>query len=173
MGRSAVSSDVIDALNAARTILFGLAPADVTALKNVFVYPDSYEDVDADSLPFMIIQESVGRTASMGDIPTGGATRGWHDWAMELVLFLSRGENNWPSAGAALAELQHRNWAIAINDMLARNQTLGGTVFSIGEKRGQAFAFADYLIDSEQWDQNPFWSMRFLVPITQIYDRGG
>ena len=90
-----------------------------------------------------------------------------------LEFYLKRGENAWPSAGAAAAELQHRNWAIAVNDMLARNQTLGGTVFSIGEKRGPGFAFADYLIDHEQWDQELFWAMRFLVPITQIYDRGG
>ena len=167
-----MSSDVIDACNAAKTILFGLAPADVTTLKNAYTYPDSYEDVDTDSLPFLVIQESVGRTASIGDLPTGGGTRGWHDWNMELVFYLARGENEWPSAGAALAELQHRNWAIAVNDMLARNQTLGGTVFSIGEKRGPAFAFADYLIDHEQWDQEVFWAMRFLIPITQIYDRG-
>jgi hypothetical protein len=50
---------------------------------------------------------------------------------------------------------------------------LGNTVFSIGEKRGSAFSFADYLIDYEQWDQEIFWSMRFLIPVTQIYDRGG
>jgi hypothetical protein len=168
-----MSSDVVDALNAARTILYGLAPADVTALKNIYVYPDSYEDVDANEVPFMIIQEGVGRESSIGDLPTGSGVRGWHDWAMELVLFLQRGESAWPSVGAATAELQHRNWAIAINDLLSRNQTLSGTVFSIGEKRGAGFAFADYLIDHEQWDQNPFWAMRFLIPITQIYDRGG
>jgi hypothetical protein len=169
-----MSSDVIDALNATKTILQGLAPADVTALKNIYVYPDDYANVDDSSVPFMVIQESVGRSSAMGDIPTGGTdVRGWHDWAMELVLYLNRGENEWPSSGAASAELQHRNWVIVINDLLSRNQTLGGTVFSIGEKRGQAFALADYLIDHEQWNQKPFWSIRFLVPITQIYDRGG
>jgi hypothetical protein len=151
-------------------------------------------------LPFLIIQESVGRTASIGDLPTGRGARGWHDWNMELIFFLSRGENHWPSLAASKAELQHRNWAIAVNDLLARNQTLGNTVFSIigqvwqrqklnynieigqtlgntvfsiGEKRGAAFSFADYLIDYEQWDQEIFWSMRFLIPVTQIYDRGG
>ena len=168
-----MSSDILDALNAAKTIFFGLAPADVTALQNVYVYPDSYSSVDDDSLPFLIIQESVGRTSSIGDLPTGNNVRGWHDWAMEAVFYLARGENEWPSTGAAAAELQHRNWAIAVNDLLSRNQTLNGTVFSIGEKRGAAFMFADYLIDHEQWDQTVFWSMRFLIPITQIYDRGG
>jgi len=168
-----MSSDVIDACNAAKTILYGLAPADVTALQNAYTYPDSYEDVNENDVPFLIIQEGVGRTASIGDLPTGGATRGFHDWNMELVFYLKRGENKWPSSAAAVAELQHRNWAIAVNDMLARNQTLGGTVFSIGEKRGIAYAFADYLIDNEQWNQDPFWSIRFLIPITQIYDRGG
>ena len=166
-----MSSDVLDALNAAKTIFFGMAPADVTALQNIYVYPDSYASVDIDSLPFAILQEGVGRTSSIGDIPTGGNVRGWHDWAMELVLFLARGENEWPSTSAAAAELQHRNWAIAVNDLLSRNQTLSGTVFSIGEKRGPAFAFADYLIDHEQWDQTVFWAMRFLIPVTQIYDR--
>lgn len=168
-----MSSDVIDALNAAKVLFTGLAPADVTALQNAYVYPDDYASVDTSSLPFMVIQESIGRTSSTGDIPTGSNVRGWHDWAMELVLFLSLGENNWPSAGSAAAELQHRNWAIAVNDMLSRNQTIGGTCFSIGEKRGAAFAFADYLIDNEQWDQQTFWSIRFLIPVTQIYDRGG
>jgi hypothetical protein len=168
-----MSSDVIDACNAAKTILYGLAPADVVALKGVYTYPDNYEDVNSSDLPFLIIQESVGRTASIGDLPTGRGARGWHDWNMELIFFLSRGENHWPSLAASKAELQHRNWAIAVNDLLARNQTLGNTVFSIGEKRGTAFSFADYLIDYEQWDQEIFWSMRFLIPVTQIYDRGG
>jgi hypothetical protein len=121
----------------------------------------------------MIVAEGIGRSSAVGDIPTGAGVRGWHDWAMELILYLSRGENMWPGAEAAPAELQHRNWAIAVNDLLARNQTLGGTVFSVGEKRGPGFAFADYLIDHEQWDQKPFWAIRFLIPITQIYDRGG
>jgi len=168
-----MSSDVIDALNATKTILYGLAPADVTALKNLYVYPDEYADVDDDSLPFGILAEGVGRTASIGDLPTGSGNRGWHDWKMELIFYLARGENQWPSAGAATSELQHRNWAIEVNNLLSRNQTLGGTVFSIGEKRGAAFAYADYLIDHEQWDQKPFWAIRFLVPVTQIYDRGG
>ena len=168
-----MGSDVIDALNAAKVLFTGLAPADVTPLQNVYVYPDSYASVDLDELPFMVIMEGVGRSSSFGDIPTGSGTRGWHDWAMELVLYLAFGENKWPSPGSALAELQQRNWAIAVNDMLARNQTINGTCYSIGEKRGVAFAYADYLIDHEQWNQTPFWCIRFLVPVTQIYDRGG
>jgi hypothetical protein len=168
-----MSSDVIDALTAAQTLFTGLAPADVTALQNVYVYPDEYADVDLDYLPLMVIAEGVGRTASIGDIPTGAGVRGWHDWNMELILYLTLGENKWPSVGSATAELQQRNWALAVNDVLSRNQTLNGTVFSIGEKRGPGFAFADYLIDHEQWNQTPLWSIRFLVPITQIYDRGG
>ena len=168
-----MSSDVIDALNATKTILDGLAPADVTALKNVYVYPDEYADVDEKDLPFLVIMESVGRTSSIGDLPTGRDAHGLHSWAMELVLYLNRGENMWPGAAAAKAELQHRNWAVAINDLLARNRTLGGTVFDIGEKREQGYIYADYLIDHEQWNQDPFWSIRFLIPVKQIYDRGG
>lgn len=172
-----MSSDVADALEAMRTIMKGTAPADVTALKNAHVYPDDfvpdYPEPNVRDYPFMIIQESVGRTSSFGDIPTGGDTRGWHDWAIELVLFLSNTEAEWPSPQAALAEYQHRNWAIEINNTLARNQTLGETVFAIGEKRGGAFAFADYLIDHEQWNKTLGWAIRFLVPVTQIYDRGG
>lgn len=172
-----MSSDVIDACKAMQTILYGIAPADVTALKGAYVYPDDflprYSEPNVKDYPFMIIQESVGRTSSAGDLPTGGNTRGWHDWAMELIIFLSNHEEPWPSAGAAVAEYQHRNWAIVINDLLARNQTLGGTVFSIGEKRGQAFSFFDYLIDHEQWNRDLGWAIRFLVPIKQIYDRGG
>lgn len=168
-----MSSDVIDALNATRTIMQGLAPADVIPLQNVYVYPDDYSivDTDVEALPFMIIQESIGRTASIGDLPTGTDARGWHSWHMELVLFLHYGESEWPSPEASIAELQHRNWAIAVNDLLARNDKLGGTAFSIGEKRGQVFAHADYLIDHEQWNQVPYWSIRFLIPVTQIYDR--
>jgi hypothetical protein len=60
---------------------------------------------------------------------------------------------------------------LSVNDLLARNDKLGGTAFSIGEKRGQVFAHADYLIDHEQWNQVPYWSIRFLIPVTQIYDR--
>lgn len=168
-----MSSDVLDTLNVAKTLFTGLAPADVTALHSVYVYPDSYEDVDDSSLPFGILQEGVGRTASIGNLPAAGQNRGLHIWYMELVLYLARGEKEWPSLGASLAELQHRNWAIEVNNLLSRNQTMGGTVFSIGEQRGNDFIFADYLIDHEQWNQNPFWAMRFLVPIRQIYDRGG
>jgi len=168
-----MSSDVLDVLNVTKAIFTGLAPADVTALQNVYVYPDSYSSVDVNSVPFLIIQESVGRTSSIGDLPSGKDSHGLHDWAMELVFFLKKGENVWPSKAAALAELQHRNWAIAVNDLLARNPRLGGTVFSIGEQRGAKYIFADYLIDHEQWNQDPFWAMRFLVLITQIYDRGG
>jgi hypothetical protein len=82
-----MSSDVIDALNATRTIMQGLAPADVIPLQNVYVYPDDYSivDTDVEALPFMIIQESIGRTASIGDLPTGTDARGWHSWHMELV----------------------------------------------------------------------------------------
>jgi hypothetical protein len=40
-----MSSDVIDACNAAKTILYGLAPADVVALKGVYTYPDNYEAI--------------------------------------------------------------------------------------------------------------------------------
>ncbi len=169
-----MASDVIETLEAAQIIFRGLAPDDVTALQNVYVWPDEYATVGNNpTVPFMTIGEQVGVQNSIGNLPTGNSNRGIHRWNMELVLYLTYGENQWPSSGAATAELQQRNWAIAINDLLARNRTLSGTVFSIGEQRPGGFILADYLIDHEQWDQMPYWAIRFLIPVVQIYDRGG
>ncbi len=169
-----MASDVIEALEAAQTIFNNLAPADVTALQNIYVWPDEYSSVGTNpDLPFAIVSEQVGVENFIGDLPTGNSSRGLHRWHMELTIFLTRGENRWPGPGAAVAELQQRNWALGVNDLLARNRTLNGTVFSIGEARGKTFILADYLIDHMQWDQEPYWAIRFLIPVVQIYDRGG
>ncbi len=167
-----MASDVIAALEAAQTVFMGMAPADVTALQNVYIWPDEYSSIgDTPALPFMVIAEQVGTENSIGDLPTGRGSRGLHRWNMELTIPLVRGENRWPSPGAAEAELQQRNWAPGINDLLARNRTFNGTVFSIGEPRAGTYILADYLIDHMQWDQEPYWAMRVLIPVAQIYDR--
>ena len=172
-----MGSDVIDALNAAKILFTGLAPADVTPLQNVYVYPDDfmndYSTPDVDTVPFMILQERVGATASVGNLSSGSGNRGLHLWAIEPIVYLTATEATWPSAAAARAEYQHRNWDREINDLLSRNRTLNGTVFDIGEKRGNGYIFADLLKDHEQWNQRPGWSIRFLIQVIQIYDRGG
>ena len=168
-----MSRTVTNALNAAKKIFKGLAPANVTALQNIYIYPDDYSSVDVTTLPFMVLMEGVGRSASIGDLPAGRNSHGLHLWHMEAVLYLNRGEKKWPSSGAATAELQHRNWAVEVNDLLASNRTLGGNVFDIGERREGKYIYADYLIDHEQWNQEPFWTIRFLIPVIQVYDRGG
>ena len=164
-------SDVTDALDATVVIFRGLQNGSVT-LQNVFASPDDYDDIDPEQLPFCVFTKTVGPSV-VGNLATGGTHRGAHAWQIHGRIFFIRAESNWAYKEEAQARTLAQGWEIKINDQLAQDETLGGTVFRIGEERGQYYDYAQCFEDHDYWKGDLYWTLYFFIPVVQIYDRGG
>lgn len=153
------------ALTALRDLLKNLSPPNVDGLGGRgYVYPDEYvaslSTTGALTTPVLIVAETVGRDSQVRQIAAGCY---YDSWEAEVLLLLSFGEVKYPNALSATSELQQRNWVQAVKDSLLEDLSLGGTVANIG----QGDSFFSYLVDHFQWNQKPYWGIRFGIPVMQ------
>lgn len=163
-------ADKISALNALRDILKAATNTDQspTTVSRGYVYRTQYSSV-VTTVPFMVIDKVDGEINQRG-VHTHGVS--YDRWRAFCILYLYYGEPTHPSADGASAIALEEGWPKAFSDALLDNLTLSDTVVKIGEPDGNRLKVFDYMSDYYQWDAEPYWGIRFEIPIMQHVEQG-
>jgi hypothetical protein len=158
-----------DALDALRTLLLTAVNAESGAadIQGGWVYATEYEQVTAKDLPVFIVGKVDGIDNQRGIHTHGVAYDRWRAW---VILYLFYGEPEHPSREGAEAEALEEGWVKAFSKVLSDNLTISDTVVKIGEPDGNRLKLFDYQSDYWQWDAEPYWGIRFEIPIMQYID---
>ncbi len=159
-----------DALNAIRDILKTAVNSSQspTTVSRAWVYHSQYGIVTP-TPPFLIVGEVNGLDNQRG-VHTHGVS--YDRWRAFAILYLYYGNPEHPSADGATAASLEIGWPKAFSNALLDNLTLGDTVVKIGEQDGNRLKVFDYMSDYYQWDAEPYWGIRFEIPIMQYVNQG-
>jgi len=127
-------------------------------------YATEYQSVDTANLPVVIVGKMDGVVNQRGIHTHGVAYDRWVAWA---ILYVAYGEPEHPSLEGAAAIALENGWVEAFGKVLSDNLTLSNTVVKVGEPDGNRLKLFDYQSDYWQWDAEPYWGIRFEIPIMQ------
>jgi hypothetical protein len=142
----------------------GNLKAGIPELRGSFPYPADHAKIATYALPIAIVARRLDVQETWGWWGLGVGTR---KFEIELLLFLEKGVVEYVTPQTAVIELRHMGWRQKVADVLAADLTLGGLVEYIGNgaqgENGLLFTSANTHI---QWQNDVFWGIRFLIPIT-------
>ena len=154
------------ALEAIRDILLTAVNTEPNAqpIQGGWVYAHEYRDVVSKFLPIIIVDKIDGIPNQRG---VHGQNRSYDRWRASVILYLYYGDMEHPSSEGAEATGSEEGWVDAISRALLDNLTLNDTVVKIGEPDNKDLKVFDYQSDYWQWDGEPYWGIRFEIPIMQ------
>ena len=159
---------ITNTLNALRDILKTAVNAQQScALDRGWVYHTQYGNVRAE-VPFLIVGKVDGEINQRGTHTFGVSYDRWRAFA---IIYLAYGNPEHPSIEGAAAIKAEAGWINAFSDILLDNLTLNNTVVKIGEPDGKRLKIFDYASDYFQWNGEPYWGIRFEIPIMQYVEQ--
>jgi hypothetical protein len=163
-------AEKIDALNALRDILKAATNSDQspTTISRGYVYHTQYDQVDP--TPQFLIVGKVDGIPNQRGVHTHGVS--YDRWVAFAILYLAYGNPEHPSADGATAVALEEGWPKAFSDALLDNLTLTDTVVKIGDPDGNRLKVFDYQSDYYQWNAEPYWGIKFEIPIMQYVNQG-
>jgi len=159
-------TDPVDlALSGFKAVIQPLAPASVLSLKAAYIYPyeeDSWrQQFEDDDLPVAIITQVIGETNNWESRAAGQII---HKWQISVRLLLKRGPVDDSETASRIAKL-HNAYVRSTAVLLAGNNTLGGSIALLGERRGGRIMTSS--IGNLNWLNTNYWGVYIVVPVQQ------
>lgn len=133
-----------------------------------YVWPEDYDLISGElNLPIVIVRQKVA-VGNDWVKKSGGHSK--HEWLMEIYVLLAKGPLKYPNDYAADVEALQTHWAQAVATVLYLDLDLGGRVGIIGQSAGGGqHRIFTYWVEHSQWNQQVYWSVRFILPVFQFH----